>query len=533
MKKSPILSAALLGAFLLFTACENLASKNPETSPSPSPTAPASPSPTAPASPSPTAPASPSPTAPASPSPSPTTPVDPGADPQATVIESPADLGKIGQDPAFPLNGNYRLGSSLSLNNWTPLGTYNGEFAGVFDGAGHTLTITGSGGLFAFIKGAKIRRLTVAGTITAESPPGEAVLAGGLAGNAVASTIENCASRVNITATGHGHNSSAGGIVGTMLENSTLRSCTAQGNVTLTASGSDGLGSGYMIYAGGLAGYSGTGTAGSGSSGCVISQSSWRGGAVYADGAYAYAGGLVGYNYTGAKISECFTSGTVRAKGSNLPYAGGIAGYNSGYVQNTSLVSTIENCYSAVAVRAESASPSALAGGIAGSNARGAVITKSYALGAVTAKVTGNSSTGLGGSLGVPPGASAGGIAGAQYYTNSTYDPSAPNPRIEACAALNHSISGEDGGSGAAWNIYRVAGKGDDSFNTGVWTNNLANASMTFTPGTHSVPDKGANQKDGADGESKPAQSVYQGLGWNFASVWKMGGNGYPSLNWQ
>jgi hypothetical protein len=45
--------------------------------------------------------------------------------------------------------------------------------------------------------------------------------------------------------------------------------------------------------------------------------------------------------------------------------------------------------------------------------------------------------------------------------------------------------------------------------------------------------EKGPNAKDGEDCGVKPVQSVYEGLGWNFSGVWKMGTDGYPALRWQ
>jgi hypothetical protein len=46
--------------------------------------------------------------------------------------------------------------------------------------------------------------------------------------------------------------------------------------------------------------------------------------------------------------------------------------------------------------------------------------------------------------------------------------------------------------------------------------------------------DTGLNGKDGADCDAKPAQSVYEDLGWDFSEVWTMDGStGYPVLRWQ
>jgi hypothetical protein len=56
---------------------------------------------------------------------------------------------------------------------------------------------------------------------------------------------------------------------------------------------------------------------------------------------------------------------------------------------------------------------------------------------------------------------------------------------------------------------------------------------MTITTvGTYTA-DTDVSGKDGADCAAQPAQSVYEGLGWDFATVWKMGSDGYPVLRWQ
>jgi hypothetical protein len=442
---------------------------------------------------------------------------------QITLRDSAA-LAKIGVDPAYPLDGIYTLGEDLTLNNWQPVGTAAAPFTGTFDGGGRTLTINGSGGIFGFTKGAVIRNVKVAGTIVKQGGPGATVQVGGIAGHAENTAITSCVSGADMTITAHGYNSSAGGIAGFMLENSRVTNCSASGSITLLSDDEEPL---YIILtAGGIAGYSGTGTAGEGASGCVISRCSYTGGTVSAKGRFPYAGGIAGYNYTGAKISECYASGNVTATGENLPYAGGIAGYNSGDAEGGSIVALIENSYAGVTVTAVSASPYALAGGITGANANNAVVSKCYALGDVTAQVTGGSGAGAGGSLGVPAAANAGGIAGAQYYES---------PVIEYCAALNASLAGEDSGTGAAWNIYRIAGseEGGEAEHPR-WLNNAASEEMDISLGgspRSAVAE--ADGKDGADCDAAPLQAFYQTtLGWDFTAVWKMG-NGYPALQWQ
>jgi hypothetical protein len=184
-------------------------------------------------------------------------------------------------------------------------------------------------------------------------------------------------------------------------------------------------------------------------------------------------------------------------------------------------LSLIENCYSTAAVTAESSSKAALAGGIAGANAKQALISKCYARGAVTAKVAGSGGSDTGGSTGVMIAANAGGIAGAQYVEKY--------PTIQYCAALNQSVGGEDSTSDAAWNVYRIAGAGFPSDqDTGRFVNNIAYSGMTIAP-AHTVA-SAANGKDGADTGNKPAQSAYTGMGWDFTTVWQMNSDGYPVL---
>ena len=91
-------------------------------------------------------------------------------------INSADELGKIGKDSNYPMNGDYVLGTDIDLDgvNWVPIGGSSGPqyglvegdrvFSGTFDGRGHVisnLTITFNGqqsaedtnqtGLFAMI----------------------------------------------------------------------------------------------------------------------------------------------------------------------------------------------------------------------------------------------------------------------------------------------------------------------------------------------------------------------------------------------
>jgi hypothetical protein len=123
------------------------------------------------------------------------------------------------------------------------------------------------------------------------------------------------------------------------------------------------------------------------------------------------------------------------------------------------------------------------------------------------------------GQPGVTPGGSAGGIVGHTYFTQ--YAPALIETKIENCAALNSNLAGTK--------VHRITGSIADN---AILSNNIGWAGMDWTPGPE-VAERTANGLDGADCAAKPEQSVLAGLGWDFASVWEMGGNGYPVLRWQ
>jgi hypothetical protein len=57
-------------------------------------------------------------------------------------LSSAADLAKIGVDPAYPMNGVYKLEANFTVDNWTPVGEFPGKpFTGILHGNNHTVTI--------------------------------------------------------------------------------------------------------------------------------------------------------------------------------------------------------------------------------------------------------------------------------------------------------------------------------------------------------------------------------------------------------
>jgi hypothetical protein len=249
---------------------------------------------------------------------------------------------------------------------------------------------------------------------------------------------------------------------------------------------------------------------------------------------FCYAGGItgtIGGDDRPCEIRQCVVTGDVTAVsyaplvGGNGVYAGGIAGMTSGW----SLPTLIIDCYSKGNVTAMTAPvfagvhASFFAGGILG-QAGGVTIQNSYAAGTIT--VNSNQAEGN-----FPH---AGGIAAVlNGFVNNTI-------AIEGCAALSPQIN---------WRLYtkdtrilkRIATEGQYPENTTLG-NNIANRDMVinYEPSAQQaakvsaiILDPGADTPDGADCDAKPAQSVFEGLGWNFGTVWKMGSDGYPALQWQ
>ena len=120
----------------------------------------------------------------------------------------------------------------LNGNEWTPIGQKNGnKFKGTFDGQGYVVTglkiseakadaFDGYVAFFGGTENATIKNLTVAGSVTGKE-------AAGIVGKGVNTTLENCHNKATITAT----ESKAAGIVAS-LDKGTLKNCTNSGAIT-------------------------------------------------------------------------------------------------------------------------------------------------------------------------------------------------------------------------------------------------------------------------------------------------------------
>ena len=190
-------------------------------------------------------------------------------DPNLIYISTPEELAKIGNDPNYPLSGNYCQIKNIDMKNYTkfrPIGCTS-TFTGKYDGNLYNISnlkiveekcVTGTG-LFASVSGT-IKRLGVIGSVTG--------------------------------------NSYTGGIAGKLLH----------GNISNSYFTGEING---LTYVGGLVGSNHGGNINSSyTSGNINSRS--------------YSGGLVGYNATGGKINNVYTNVTMPAN-----FSGGLVGYSS------------------------------------------------------------------------------------------------------------------------------------------------------------------------------------------------------------
>ena len=186
---------------------------------------------------------------------------------------------------------------------WTPVGDSIPYFTGTFDGQGHSITgLTASAdsyaGLFNHTSKATIKNLCLSGSVQI-SNSSEGSYGGALVGYAARSTIANCCSHTDVTATSIGtdYNTTAcaGGLVGIASSATVITNCFNTGSIRATASG--------------------TGDS------------------------YAYAGGIAGDNYQ-SNVVNCYSIGSVTAANASNSYAGGVVGRsgNNG-------TATVKNCY--------------------------------------------------------------------------------------------------------------------------------------------------------------------------------------------
>jgi hypothetical protein len=414
-------------------------------------------------------------------------------------IHNEAELRRVGADFAIDGSIDFYLERDIVLTQpWTPIGDDTTPFEAVFNGQGHTVTMSGGFatasltgfdlGFFGNTDGAEIKNLGVIWNIgSIGSPVGLPMYSGaptqnigGLAGRLLDSQVTNVSVKGSLcfSQTGTTDGLSLGGIAGVIETGSEITLCSVS-NMTLYGNADT------VAAVGGVAGSSYDGS---------ISKSSFSGTAQSGKG---WAGGIAG-GIDGGSISECHAAGTIRG----VEYAGGIAG--------TIDASSIENCYAYARVITSSTSQEA-AGGIAGRVDGGPTIDKCYAAGSVESQGTDPSTV-----IGV------GGIAGDEYGGGSVAN------SVSLASLL-------DGGpsTSPSKKVHAIMGNASSTTLSGNYSRN----DITPTRSTDGT-DSGLNAKDG---EGKPlndfkSSTLYATAGWNFANDWKfLSGSGYPFpvLFWQ
>ncbi len=223
----------------------------------------------------------------------------------------------------------YQMTDNITLSEtWTPIGHTN-QFAGTFDGNGHSisnLTITDSDAYMTFGLFGRIAANGKVSGITINSGNVNAYMCTGAIAGMNIGTIENCVNHASISALGF----YAGGIVGGNY--GTVKHCINYGSVIVN--GNNGCG------AGGIAGTSIGIVECCGNHGDIRANLIDAGGIV---GSVDKPGSIVG-NITEYKIVNCYNRGAITV---GQQQAGGIVGMVN---DRESIPFLIKNCYNASSV---------------------------------------------------------------------------------------------------------------------------------------------------------------------------------------
>ena len=248
---------------------------------------------------------------------------------------------KVEQLSEIALNGEYILVANLDLNGitWTPIGTQDNPFTGVFDGNGHyieNLKTSNSYEAIGFFgaNSGTVKNLTIK-SINIDIGRSDCY-AGGLIGYNTG-TVHNCYTTGNIEVNGAAYCDSAGrwgtillvgGLVG-YNNGGTIADSSSTVNVSAIAEANSNNYGNYVdvvASAGGLVGENQGSIQGCTASGTIYaSATGYNSVRVYKT---ACAGGLVGENGYNGTVTSCNASGEVSATPST--YVGDLIGQNNG-----------------------------------------------------------------------------------------------------------------------------------------------------------------------------------------------------------
>ena len=210
------------------------------------------------------------------------------------------------------------LTDDINLNEiaWTPIGTEENKYTGVFDGAGKAITnfsytSSGRGGLFGYIVDATVKDFSIDGTLTVTGGSSSGVIGkAGVEGTYDASVISDIHSSLTVDVTGSSV-SHVGGVVGNAYGSININRCSFAGSMSVVAGNID-------CFAG-VVGYTYMNTI----------QNCANYGSVTYKQADCKAGGILGYmNNNGTAVKNCLNVGTVVYDGEGSPtYGGAIIGH--------------------------------------------------------------------------------------------------------------------------------------------------------------------------------------------------------------
>ena len=254
-----------------------------------------------------------------------------------------ADLEKVGSGTdGWTLSAHYEQTAAINLSSvadWTPIGTFYNPFTGVYNGAGYVisnLTINSSSenrGLFGNVNHADavIRNVRL-GAVNISATAGAYL--GGVAGQLQAGTIENC----RVSDGSISGNSTVGGVTGSIDSGGTVRNCYVSG-VSITGAVNNVGGVAGVVHGtvqncyttADVTGYGNVGGVAGSVSGTVIYC--YATGAVTANGtgAVVYAGGIAGTTNSGSTIERCVAlNSSVSISVDQVSNIGRVVGYNGG-----------------------------------------------------------------------------------------------------------------------------------------------------------------------------------------------------------
>lgn len=277
-------------------------------------------------------------------------------------------------------SSSYKLAKSFDLDSltWTPIGSEEHPFKGVFDGDGHTIkglfinTNLGYQGLFGYLLEGTVKNINILdGNITAGDVMINNDFSGGIVGYNNNGTIDGCTVAGLLTNNGN----SFGGIAGYMKgTNSKIINCENKALIIST----------FGCRVGGIVGFAldgvvdhcrNTGSFDSGESyytGGIAGQTSKSSilncGNISNINGQLNVGGVVGVSAPQSLIANCYNTGNLEG----FTFMGENSGSSMGGIVGTN-VGTVTNCYNAGTITSLSTTEGNYIGGVIGRNIDGIV----------------------------------------------------------------------------------------------------------------------------------------------------------------